>query len=299
MANLGFVGLGLMGGNMAKRLLDAGHQVTGNDLVRSKADPLIKAGLKWADTPRAVAEASEVVFSSVTNPAALRAVTTGPDSILAGLKAGKVYCDMSTVGADLSREVAAEVAKTGAAMLDTPVSGTVITVQEGKLSIMAGGPKEAFEKAKPYLLAIGPRVTHVGGNGLALSMKIAVNLQLQVQMQAFCEGVLLAEKSGISRETAVEVMVNSAVASPMIKYRGPFVLKMPEVAWFNINMMQKDMNLALQMGQKLDVPLPSTAVCNEILTAARGMGLVEYDMAVVFDVMADMCGVKRVTGDKK
>jgi len=299
MAKLGFVGLGLMGGNMAKRLLDAGHQMTGHDLVRSKADWLISGGLKWADSPRAVAEASEVVFSSVTNSDALRAVTGGPDGILAGLKPGKVYVDMSTVSAELSREIAGSVAKLGAAMVDAPVSGTVVTVQQGQLSIMVGGPKEAFEKVKPFLLNIGPRVTHVGANGLALSMKIAVNLNLQVQMQAFCEAVLLAEKSGISRETAVEVLVNSAVASPMVKYRGPFVLKMPEVAWFNVNMMQKDMNLALQMGQRLDVPLPSTAVCNELLTAARGMGLAEYDMAVVFDVLATMAGVRTVTGDKK
>ncbi|MEW5981461.1 MAG: NAD(P)-dependent oxidoreductase [Acidobacteriota bacterium] len=293
MAKLGFVGLGLMGSNMAKRLLDAGHDVTGTDLVRSKADWLanVGSGLRWADTPRAVVEASEVVFSSVTNTAALQAITSGPDGIIAALKPGQVYADMSTVSPETSREIAAKVEKTGAAMLDSPVSGTVISVQQGVLAIMVGGPKEAFEKAKPYLLAIGPKVTHVGGNGLALAMKIAVNLNLQVQMQAFCEAVLLAEKSGIARETAVEVLTNSAVASPMVKYRGPFILKMPEVAWFNVGMMQKDMNLALQMGQKLDVPLPTTAVCNEFLTAARGMGLAEYDMAIVFDVLAAMAGI--------
>lgn len=292
MANLGFVGLGLMGSNMCKRLLDAGHSVTGYDIVRSQGDWLLSSGLKWGDSPRAVAEASDVVFSSVTNAAALKAATGGPDGILAGLKAGKIYADMSTVSPETSREIAEAAAAKGAMMVDSPVSGTVISIQQGVLSIMVGGPKEAFEKVKPYLLAIGPKVTHVGGNGLALSMKIAVNLQLQIQMQAFCEGVLLAEKAGVAREVAVEVMVNSAIASPMVKYRGPFVLKMPEKAWFNIAMMQKDMNLALQMGQKLDVPLPATAVCNEFLTAARGMGLKEYDMAVVFDVLAAMSGIK-------
>ena len=153
--------------------------------------------------------------------------------------------------------------------------------------------RSTFERVKPLLLDIGPKVTHVGDNGLALAMKIAVNLSLAVQMMAFSEGVLLAEKSGIAREVAVDVLTNSAIASPMIKYRGPFVLKLPEEAWFNVNMMQKDMLLALELGRNLDVPMPSTAVTNEFLTAARGMGLVERDFAVVFDVLAEMSGVKR------
>jgi len=173
------------------------------------------------------------------------------------------------------------------------VSGSVITLQEGKLSVMVGGSRDTFEKLKPILLEIGPKVTLVGDNGLALVMKIATNLSLAVQMLAFSEGVLLAEKSGISREIAVEVLVNSAIASPMIKYRGPFVLRLPDEAWFNVNMMQKDMLLALELGRKLDVPMPSTAVTNEFLTAARGMGLVKEDFAVVYDVLAQMSGVSR------
>jgi 3-hydroxyisobutyrate dehydrogenase-like beta-hydroxyacid dehydrogenase len=136
-------------------------------------------------------------------------------------------------------------------------------------------------------------VTYVGDNGLALSMKIATNLSLAVQMMAFCEGVLLAEKSGIAREVAVDVLTNSAIASPMIKYRGPFVLTMPAEAWFDVNMMQKDMMLALDMGRALDVPLPTTAVSNEFLTAARGMGFAKQDFAVVFEVLARMSGVAK------
>jgi len=201
--------------------------------------------------------------------------------------------DISTVSPEYSRVVAAKVRAKGCDMVDAPVSGSVITLQEGKLSVMVGGGKDTFEKLKSILLDIGPKVTHVGDNGLALVMKIATNLSLAVQMLAFSEGVLLAEKSGISREIAVEVLVNSAIASPMIKYRGPFVLKLPEEAWFNVNMMQKDMLLALELGRKLDVPMPSTAVTNEFLTAARGMGLVKEDFAVVYDVLAQMSGVSR------
>jgi 3-hydroxyisobutyrate dehydrogenase-like beta-hydroxyacid dehydrogenase len=229
----------------------------------------------------------------VTNSAALGGVMNGPDGMLAGLTKGKIIADISTVSPAFSREMAVKVREKGADMVDSPVSGSVLTLQEGKLSVMVGGRKETFERVKPLLEDIGPKVTYVGDNGLALVMKIATNLSLAVQMLAFCEGVLLAEKSGIARATAVDVLTHSAVASPMLQYRGPFVLEQPKVAWFNVNMMQKDMLLALELGRQLDVPMPTTAVSNEFLTAARGMGLVEKDFAAVFDVLAQMSGVKQ------
>jgi len=290
MANVGFVGLGVMGSRMVKRLLEAGHAVTGYNRTKSKAQWLVDAGMKWADTPRAAAQAGEFVFSMVTNTEALQAVTTGADGILAGLSANKIYIDMSTVSPSTSRELAKQVESKGAQMLDAPVSGSVITLEEGKLSIMVGGNRSALERARPILEGIGPKVTHVGGNGLAVSMKIATNLSLAVQMLAFSEGVLLAEKSGIPRETAVEVLLNSVIASPMVKYRGPFVLKMPDEAWFDVNMMQKDMLLALEMGRQLEVPLPTTAITNQMLTAARGMGLAEKDFAILFEALTRMAG---------
>ena len=291
MPDLGFIGLGVMGSQMVKRLLDHGHAVTGYNRTRAKAQWLIEAGMRWGESPREVTEASDVVFSMVTNTAALMAVTSGPDGILAGLRAGKIYVDMSTVSPVASRDLAARVAEKGAQMLDAPVSGSVITLQQGLLSIMVGGERETLERVRPILQHIGPKVTHVGGHGLAVSMKIATNLNLSAQMLAFCEAVLLAEKSGIARATAVEVLVNSVVASGMIKYRGPFVLKMPDEAWFNVDMMQKDLNLALELGQRFGVPLPTTAVSNEFLSAARGMGLADKDFAVVFNVLASMAGV--------
>jgi 3-hydroxyisobutyrate dehydrogenase-like beta-hydroxyacid dehydrogenase len=213
--------------------------------------------------------------------------------MVAGLSAGKFLIDMSTVSPAMSRALAARVREKGADLVDAPVSGSVITLQQGKLSVMVGGRKETFERLQPLLLDIGPKVTHVGDNGLALVMKIAANLSLAVQMLAFSEGVLLAEKSGIARETAVDVLTHSAIASPMVQYRGPMVLKMPEEAWFNVNMMQKDMLLALELGRQVDVPLPTTAVANEYLTASRGMGLAEQDFATVFHVLARMSGVEK------
>ena len=293
MENLGFVGLGAMGRNMVSRLLDKGHSVTGYNRTRSKAKGLIDHGMKSADSPRAVTEASDVVFSMVTNTAALAAVTEGPDGILAGLSPGKLYVDMSTVSPEASRALADKVREKGADMIDAPVSGSVLTLQQGKLSIMVGGRRETFDRLQPLLLDLGPKVTHVGDNGVALSMKIAINLSLAVQMLAFSEGVLLAEKSGIPRDVAVDVLTHSAVASPMIQYRGPFVLQQPEEAWFDVNMMQKDMLLAMELGRKLNVPLPTTAVSNEFLTGARGMGLEKQDFAVVFEVLARMSGLQK------
>jgi 3-hydroxyisobutyrate dehydrogenase-like beta-hydroxyacid dehydrogenase len=293
MANLGFVGLGVMGGQMVNRLLERGHAVTGYNRTRDKAQWLIDKGMRWVDSPRAVAAAADVTFAMVTNAAATAAITDGPDGLLAGLNSGKLFVDMSTISPDASRALAAKVRDKGADMVDAPVSGSVITLQQGKLSVMVGGKPETFERLKPLLLEIGPKVTHVGDNGLALAMKIAVNLSLAVQMLAFSEGVLLAEKSGISREVAVDVLVHSAVASPMIQYRGPFVLRQPDEAWFDVNMMQKDMLLALDLGRRLNVPVPTTAVANEFLTAARGMGWEKQDFAVVFDVLARMSGVQQ------
>lgn len=294
MANVGFVGLGVMGGGVTRRLLAAGHTVSGYNRSRDKAAPLVELGLDLKDSPREVAEAADVVFSMVTNVAALEAVTQGPDGILAGLAPGKIYVDMTTGTPEASRALAEQVADLGARMLDAPVSGSVSTLEEGRLSIMVGGDEDAFDEVEAILRDIGPTVMRIGSNGQALLMKIAINLSLHVQMVAFCEGLLLAEKDGIDKEVAVEALLQSVIASPMLKYRGPFVLEMPDEAWFNVNMMQKDMNLALEAGRELDVPMPTTAVSNELLTAARAMGYVEQDFAVVYEVMAHMSGLRKV-----
>jgi len=291
MANLGYIGLGVMGSQMVNRLLEKGHTVTGYNRTRSKGDWLVKRGMRWVGSPRAVAEQVDIVFTMVTNSGALEHLAGGPDGILAGLAPGKVLVDMTTGSPAKTRELAAAVRGKGADMVDAPVSGSVVTLQQGKLSVMVGGSRETFERIKPVLEDIGPKVTHVGDIGLAVSMKIATNLSLAVQMLAFSEGVLLAEKSGIARQTAVEVLTNSAIASPMVQYRGPFVLKMPDEAWFDVNMMQKDMLLALELGRQVDVPLPTTALVNEFLTTARAMGFAKQDFAVVFEVLARMAGV--------
>jgi 3-hydroxyisobutyrate dehydrogenase-like beta-hydroxyacid dehydrogenase len=294
MAKLGFVGLGVMGGGVARRLLAAGHELHGWNRTPEKAAPLVAEGLVLEESPRAAAEQADVVFTMVTNVPALRAVAEGEDGIIAGLGPGKVWVDMTTAAPAVSRELAERVQETGAEMVDAPVSGSVSTLEEGRLSIMVGGNEETFRRVEPILLDIGPKVTRVGDNGQALLLKIAINLSLHVQMVAFCEGLLLAEKDGIDREVALDVMLGSVIASPMLKYRAPFILDMPDEAWFNVNMMQKDMLLALEAGRQLDVPMPTTAITNEFLTAARAMGLEHNDFAVVYEVLAEMAGLKRV-----
>jgi 3-hydroxyisobutyrate dehydrogenase-like beta-hydroxyacid dehydrogenase len=291
MAVLGFVGLGAMGGRMARRLVEAGHTVVGWNRTAARAEPLLRAGMKAARSPSEAAAAGEAVFTMVTDTAALAAVAHGPEGLLAGLRPGAVWVEMSTVSPSATRALAEEVARRGATLLDAPVSGSVATLEQGQLAFMVGGPAEALDRVRPYLLAIGPTITHVGPVGLAVTMKIAVNLGLAVQMLAFSEAVLLAEKAGIPRERAVEALLRSVVASPMLKYRGPFVLGLPEQAWFSVPMMEKDLELALELGREQGVPLPSTAVARAFLTAARAQGLGAQDFAVVFDVLAGLSGL--------
>jgi 3-hydroxyisobutyrate dehydrogenase len=293
MATLGFVGLGAMGSRLAARLLVAGHTVVGYNRTRAKASALAGAGLRLADTPRAAAEAGETVFSMVTDDGALRAVALGPDGIVAGLRPGAVLVEMSTVSPAITRELGEAVAARGAAMLDAPVSGSTISVAEGHASIQVGGDPAALERVRPYLAAMGPAgITHVGPLGLAKTMKIATNLGLAVQMLAFAEAVVLAEKSGIARAVAVEALLRSVVASPMVKYRGPYVLgAMPRHAWFSVPMIQKDMQLALDHGHAVGVPLPTTALVQQWLTMAGATGAGDRDFGALFDVLASLSGV--------
>lgn len=292
MAKLGYIGLGAMGSRVAKRLLEAGHSVIGYNRTKEKAQWLLDAGMSWGESPRAVAEAADVVFTMVTDTNALYSVVEGEQGILAGLSAGKVYVDMSTISPSASKQLAARVAERGARMLDAPVSGSVITLEQGLLSLMVGGEREVYEQVSPILLAIGPKITYMGENGQAVLMKVAINLNLHVQIMGFYEGLVMAEKGGIPREVAMEALLNSVIASPSLKYRTPFILQMPDEAWFNVNMMQKDMLLALEMGRKLNVPLPMVSTSNEYLTAARSMGLEKEDFAVVYRVLAKMAGLE-------
>jgi 3-hydroxyisobutyrate dehydrogenase-like beta-hydroxyacid dehydrogenase len=296
---LGFVGLGAMGSRIAGRLLAAGHEVHGFNRSAARAKPLIERGLLWHDSPRDVAATAEIVFSMVTDDGALAAVAAGSDGILAGLAPGKIYVDMSTVSPQASRALAEQVGQLGAAMLDAPVSGSVHAAEQGALSIMVGGDERVYERVAPLLRELGPTVTRVGANGQALVMKLAVNLNLAQQMLAFSEGVLLAERGGIDRALAVDVLIRSAIGSPMLLARGPLVIDLPDEAWFDVRLMQKDLGLALDAGRALAVPLPATAVANQLLTAARALGHGAQDIAVLFRTLTEIAGGSRASGAER
>jgi len=284
MSTIGFVGLGAMGSRVAGRLLDDGNTVYGTDLTRSQ--PLIDRGLVWRERPREVAAAADVVFSMVTDDAAVRAITSGPDGILAGLAPGKVYVDMSTISPQASREVADQVRSVGAQMLDAPVSGSIPQAETGTLAIMVGGEETAFRVAQPLLATLGQTVTHVGTNGQGLLLKLAINISLAVQTLAFSEGLVLAERGGIDPRLAAEVMSTSSIGSPMLKARVPLLLDLPERAWFDITMMHKDIRLALGTAEELGTPLPSAAIADQILTRAGELGYARRDLASLHQVLA-------------
>jgi 3-hydroxyisobutyrate dehydrogenase-like beta-hydroxyacid dehydrogenase len=289
---IGFVGLGAMGALLVPRLMDAGHSVTGWNRSPEKAKALVDAGLKLAATPREAAEGAEIVFSIVTDSAAVKAVALGPDGIVSGLKKGGIYIDMSTIDPDASRAVAAEFAKTGRFMLDGPISGSPVTVKAGQASVMVGGDEAAFERAKPVLLALGPKVTRIGGNGLACQMKIAVNLLLMVEVICFGEAVALAEKGGVNRAVAVDAILKSVAASPVLGYRGPFIIEgqMPAEPLADVTLQQKDMSLALDLGRRLGSPVPLAAAANEMMNACRGLGIDHNDFVVAHEVYRRLGG---------
>jgi 3-hydroxyisobutyrate dehydrogenase-like beta-hydroxyacid dehydrogenase len=290
--DLGFVGLGAMGQLIVPRLLEAGHAVTGWNRSPGKTGALTQLGMRVAATPRAAAEQSDIVFSIVTDAAAVRAVALGPDGIVAGLKQDGIYIDMSTIAPDASRAIAAEFAKAGSIMLDGPISGSPVTVKAGQASVMIGGDEAAFERVRPVLLAIGPKVSRIGGNGLACQMKIAINLLLMVEIVCFGESVALAEKGGVDRAVAVDAILKSVAASPVIGYRGPFVLEgnMPQMPLADVTLQQKDMMLALELGRRLGSPVPLAAAANEMMNACRGLGIDHNDFVVAHEVYRRLGG---------
>ena len=289
----GIVGLGDMGGGMAERLLDAQHEVYGWNRTRSKAERFRERGMYVCDSPREVAEKSDLVISMVTDNAALTNVLEGDDGILAGLGAGKIFAEMSTTAPLLVRQLAERIARTGATLLDAPVLGSILTLRQGDLLIMVGGERAAFERAKPAFEAIGKTVRHIGEVGHAKALKIAANLNLAVQLVAFSEGIVLAEKMGLDRKVAIDTLLGGVVASPALKYRFPFVLDPPEYAWFDVGMIQKDLQLALDLAKAEAVPIPTCAASQQLFAAAQGFGYGKEDFHVVFHALAKMAGIER------
>jgi 3-hydroxyisobutyrate dehydrogenase-like beta-hydroxyacid dehydrogenase len=282
---IGFVGLGRMGSRMAMRLVRAGLAVMVYARRDEQASPLSEAGARVAGSLVEVARHSEIVITMVSDSAALQDVVLGQSGLLDTLQPGAVLIDMSTVDPAVSREVAEAVRRRGAHMLDAPVSGSTAMAEQGTLSIMLGGDESVYERVREVLLQIGSRITHVGANGAGASLKLAVNIVGGLTMQALAEGVVLAERAGVAPEMAIDVLSNSALASPFLKYKAAQLLRPLGPAAFTTAMMQKDFTLALKMARELGVPLPATAAANEVVTMARSMGFGDHDFAAVAEVI--------------
>lgn len=288
MSTVGVVGLGAMGSRIAGRFLQAGYRVVGTNRTAAKAGDLVERGLVWRDTPREVAQEADGVFSMVADDVAFTAITSGPDGILAGLQPGKHYVDMTTASPWLSRDLAARVSELGASMLDAPVSGSLPQAEAGTLTVLVGGDAWSLFSVEPLLRELGT-VVHVGGNGQALVVKLAINISVAVQMLAFSEGVLFAERGGIDRGLATEVLADSAIGSPMLHLRAPFLLELPGQASFDARrLMRKDLRLALEAARDSSLPLPTASVAERYFTSAVDEGYGDRDIAVVYDVLAEM-----------
>ncbi|HEY1564689.1 MAG TPA: NAD(P)-dependent oxidoreductase [Gaiellaceae bacterium] len=285
--SIGFVGLGNMGGNMAARLLAAGYPVSGSQRSRERAQHLIEQGLQWCETPRQVSETVEVVITSLPDDAVLNEVATGPDGILAGLGEDRIWTDVSTVSPQASRELAARVRAQGAWMLDAPVSGSVPQVQAGTLTIMVGGDEGAYRRIEPLLRELGTP-NYIGDSGQGLALKLAINISLAVQMLAFAEGLLLAERSGIDRQRALDVMEESPIGSPMLRARASIILDAPGEAWFDLGFMHKDIELALEAARSLEIPLPTAERADEVLERAVALGYERRDLAALFQALEEI-----------
>ena len=287
--SIGFVGLGNMGGNMAARFLAAGYPVSGWQPSSEHAQHLIEQGLEWRETPRAVAEGAEVVVTSLPDDAVLDEVATSADGILAGLGEDGIWIDMSTISPEKSKELATRARAEGAWMLDAPVSGSVPQVQAGTLTIMVGGDEDAYRRVEPLLRELGTP-NYIGDNGQGLALKLAINISLAVQMLAFAEGLLLAERSGIDRQRALDVMEESPIGSPMLRARASIILEPPEEAWFDLRFMHKDIELALDAARSLGIPLPTAERADEVLEQAVALGYERRDLAALFQALEQIAG---------
>jgi 3-hydroxyisobutyrate dehydrogenase-like beta-hydroxyacid dehydrogenase len=293
---LGFVGLGHMGGNMAARLLAADFAVYGEAVSRADAERLTEKGLQWRESPREVTEAADVILTSLPTDDVLEEVASEAQGVLAGLAAGKIWVDMSTVSPQVSRKIAQRVHERGAAMLDAPVSGSVPQVQSGTLTIMVGGDEQAYKRVEPILRELGTP-THIGENGQGLALKLAINISLAVQMLAFAEGLLLATRSGVDAKRALDVMESSPIGSPMLRARSSLILDPPtDDAWFDLAFMRKDIELALDTAKALGIPLPTAERADEVLERARELGYERRDLAVLYELLQRLADRKEERG---
>jgi 3-hydroxyisobutyrate dehydrogenase/2-hydroxy-3-oxopropionate reductase len=294
MAKLGFLGLGLMGYPMARNLLKAGHELAVWSNTGSKAQQLAtEAGAKPCATPAEVAKfADEAVVLCVGNTEMAQQVILGPDGIKSGAKKGLIVVDASTISPSASVRISEDLAQSGIDFLGAPCTGSTPGAINGTLTFMVGGDQAVFEKARPFLEAMGKKIYYCGGPGKGLNAKLTQNLVLSNILQAFNEGIVLSTKAGIEPTLMLDILSNSAAKSGLIDYKAPFIFRRDFTTNFSVKWMHKDIGLMLDSAAELDVPMPLTAVTRQMFQAAIATGHGDEDICSTIKVLEGLTGVE-------
>ena len=292
MKKIGFIGLGVMGKPMAMNLLKAGYPLTVWNRTKSKMEDLIAKGASAAESPKEVAEKSEVVITIVTDSPDVEEAVLGQQGAIHGAHSGMTLIDMSTISPTVAQKVAKELSKKGVKMLDAPVSGGDVGAQKGTLSIMVGGPEETFKECLPILEVLGKRITHMGGNGMGQTTKLCNQVICALNIQAVCEGLMLGAKAGLNLKRLLDVVTAGAAGSWMLSNLGPKMVDGDMRPGFKIRHQQKDLRLVLSFASELDLPLPGTALVQQMLRAAEAGGMREKG------TQAAIVGMEKLAGRK-
>ena len=287
---VGFIGLGVMGKPMAKRILEAGYPLTVWNRTRWKMEELVKLGAQGAESPKDVAEKSDVVITMVTDSPDVEEVVLGPSGVIEGAREGLILIDMSTISPEVTRRIAKKLAEKGVKMLDAPVSGGDIGAKQGTLSIMVGGPKDVFEKCLPIFKVLGKRITYMGPNGMGQTTKLCNQVICALNIQAVCEGLMLGAKAGLDLEKLLKVVTAGAAGSWMLSNLGPKMLKRDFKPGFKISHQLKDLRLALSFASQLRLPLPGTALVQQMLRAVEAEGLGDKGTQAAIVAMEKLAG---------
>ncbi len=288
MQRMGFIGIGIMGRPMSGRLLEAGYPLMIWNRTKEKAKDLLAAGATWGNSPKAVAQSSDIVITMVTDSAASEEVICGKSGILEGMHPGLIMVDMSSIAPEMSRSIAERARAKGVLMLDAPVTGNPKVASEGKLGIMVGGPKETFEACLPIFEKMGVKIIHVGENGKGTTLKLINNLVMGVAIEAVAEALVLAVKSGIEPQKVLEITSVGGARTGAMEVRGPWMIKHDFSPHFSANNMYKDLSSAMKLAEEVGASLPATSIAREILRAAKSQGKGDLDSAVVVTVLEAM-----------
>lgn len=293
MAKLGFLGLGIMGYPMARNLLRAGHEVALWSHTAAKAQELAKTEKKgkFCSTPREVAESADYIFICVGDTKMSEQVILGPSGITESARAGTVVVDTSTISPSASRRIGEELAKKHVDFIGAPCTGSKPGAESGTLTFMIGADQAVFEKVRPYFEPMGKRLYYCGGPGMGLHAKLTQNLILSNLLQAFNEGLVLSTKAGVDPQLMLDILDNSAAKSGLIAYKAPFVFDRNFEANFSVKWMHKDVDLMLESGQELGVPLPLTSLTLQLFQAAMSTGHSEEDICSTIKVLESIAGV--------